>query len=63
MIHDGIVSSVHSCLLKLFPPQNAELRNDHKDITEQINQNIQVLHSARLASGPSPQDSGIYSSM
>ncbi|XP_027173273.1 26S proteasome non-ATPase regulatory subunit 9-like isoform X1 [Coffea eugenioides] len=28
----------------------AELRNDHKDITEKINQNIQVLHSARLTS-------------
>lgn len=28
----------------------AVLRNDHKDITEQINQNIEVLHSARLTS-------------
>ncbi|KAL0383027.1 UNVERIFIED_CONTAM: putative 26S proteasome regulatory subunit p27 [Sesamum calycinum] len=27
----------------------AELRNDHKDITEKINQNIQLLHSATLA--------------
>ncbi|KAJ6923662.1 26S proteasome non-ATPase regulatory subunit 9 [Populus alba x Populus x berolinensis] len=27
----------------------AELRNDHKEITEKINENIQVLHSARLA--------------
>nr|GLL45371.1 26S proteasome non-ATPase regulatory subunit 9 [Ipomoea trifida] len=35
----------------------AVLRNDHKDVTEKISQNIQVLHSARLASGPS-QDSG-----
>ncbi|KAL8493031.1 hypothetical protein ACS0TY_024297 [Phlomoides rotata] len=26
----------------------AELRNDHKEITEKINQNIQVLHSAKL---------------
>ncbi|CAJ1975546.1 unnamed protein product [Sphenostylis stenocarpa] len=26
----------------------AELRNDHKEISEQINQNIQILHSARL---------------
>ncbi|CAK9168854.1 unnamed protein product [Ilex paraguariensis] len=26
----------------------AELRNDHKDITEKIDQNIQILHSARL---------------
>ncbi|WVZ21060.1 hypothetical protein V8G54_008382 [Vigna mungo] len=28
----------------------AELRNDHKEITEKINQNIQILHSARLES-------------
>ncbi|CAB4288855.1 unnamed protein product [Prunus armeniaca] len=27
----------------------AELRNDHKEITEILNENIQVLHSARLA--------------
>ncbi|KAK6156612.1 hypothetical protein DH2020_010860 [Rehmannia glutinosa] len=27
----------------------AELRNDHKDITEKIDQNIQLLHSAKLA--------------
>lgn len=27
----------------------AELRNDYEDITETINQNIQVLHSAKLA--------------
>ncbi|KAL5547505.1 hypothetical protein UlMin_002736 [Ulmus minor] len=27
----------------------SELRNDHKEITEKINENIQVLHSARLA--------------
>ncbi|XP_003633172.1 26S proteasome non-ATPase regulatory subunit 9 isoform X2 [Vitis riparia] len=27
----------------------AELRNDYKDITEKINENIQLLHSARLA--------------
>lgn len=31
----------------------AELRNDHKIITEKIDQNIQVLHSARLTSTPS----------
>ncbi|CAN4113221.1 unnamed protein product [Withania somnifera] len=31
----------------------AELRNDHKIMTEKIDQNIQVLHSARLASIPS----------
>ncbi|GMP35863.1 hypothetical protein CsSME_00008160 [Camellia sinensis var. sinensis] len=37
----------------------AELRSDHKDITEQINQNIQLLHSARLVSKSSPPiDSG-----
>ncbi|KAG5593716.1 hypothetical protein H5410_034948 [Solanum commersonii] len=35
----------------------AELRNDHKIITEKIDQNIQVLHSARLASTPSVKDS------
>ncbi|KAL3535102.1 hypothetical protein ACH5RR_003563 [Cinchona calisaya] len=33
----------------------AELRNDHKDITETINQNIEVLHSARLTS-PATKD-------
>ncbi|KAJ6743004.1 26S PROTEASOME NON-ATPASE REGULATORY SUBUNIT 9 [Salix viminalis] len=27
----------------------AELRNDHKEITEKIDENIQVLHSSRLA--------------
>lgn len=27
-----------------------ELRNDHKEITEKIDQNIQILHSARLGS-------------
>ncbi|CAJ2642067.1 unnamed protein product [Trifolium pratense] len=27
----------------------AELRNDYTDITDKINQNIQILHSARLA--------------
>ncbi|KAJ8767924.1 hypothetical protein K2173_020864 [Erythroxylum novogranatense] len=27
----------------------AELRNDHKQISEKINENIQLLHSARLA--------------
>ncbi|KAK7354254.1 hypothetical protein VNO80_19713 [Phaseolus coccineus] len=31
----------------------AELRNDHKEITEKIDQNIQILHSARLGGGPS----------
>ncbi|CAK7338202.1 unnamed protein product [Dovyalis caffra] len=37
----------------------AELRSDHKEITEKINQNIQVLHSARLApNSSSPKDSG-----
>ncbi|XP_059453131.1 uncharacterized protein LOC132183741 [Corylus avellana] len=32
----------------------SELRNDHRELTEKINQNIQVLHSARLPSGSSP---------
>ncbi|KAJ1410349.1 PDZ superfamily [Sesbania bispinosa] len=32
----------------------AELRNDHQEITEQINRNIQILHSARLANRSSP---------
>ncbi|XP_061344637.1 probable 26S proteasome regulatory subunit p27 [Gastrolobium bilobum] len=37
----------------------AELRNDHKEITEKINQNIQILHSARLGNRSSPfQSSG-----
>ncbi|PIN00950.1 26S proteasome regulatory complex, subunit PSMD9 [Handroanthus impetiginosus] len=37
----------------------AELRNDHKDITEKINQNIQLLHSAKLTPTiPSVEDSG-----
>lgn len=37
----------------------AELRNDHKEITEKLNENIQVLHSARLApKSSSLKDSG-----
>ncbi|CAN4113222.1 unnamed protein product [Withania somnifera] len=41
----------------------AELRNDHKIMTEKIDQNIQVLHSARLASIPSSvKDSGVQGS-
>ncbi|KAL3824632.1 hypothetical protein ACJIZ3_020661 [Penstemon smallii] len=36
----------------------AELRNDHKDITEKINQNIELLHSARLAPTAAGNDSG-----
>ncbi|XP_040997159.1 26S proteasome non-ATPase regulatory subunit 9 [Juglans microcarpa x Juglans regia] len=32
----------------------SELRSDHREITEKINQNIQVLHSARLPSKSSP---------
>lgn len=37
----------------------AELRNDHKEITEKINENIQLLHSARLLPVPtSAKDSG-----
>ncbi|XVE97468.1 hypothetical protein REPUB_Repub03eG0022300 [Reevesia pubescens] len=35
----------------------AELKNDHKEITEKINVNIQVLHSSRLTS--TPKDSGV----
>ncbi|KAK6944348.1 Nas2, N-terminal [Dillenia turbinata] len=35
----------------------SELRNDHKDITEKINQNIELLHSARLAPTSSTKDS------
>ncbi|XP_048228358.1 26S proteasome non-ATPase regulatory subunit 9 isoform X2 [Ricinus communis] len=42
----------------------AVLRNDHKEITEKINENIQVLHSARLASrSPSVKDSDASNSM
>lgn len=37
----------------------AELRNDHNEITEKINENIQLLHSARLLPVPtSTKDSG-----
>ncbi|CAH9087591.1 unnamed protein product [Cuscuta europaea] len=37
----------------------AELRNDHKDLTEKMEKYIQVLHSSRLSSTPSTtQDSG-----
>ncbi|XP_059637740.1 probable 26S proteasome regulatory subunit p27 isoform X2 [Cornus florida] len=37
----------------------AELRNDHKDVTGKIDENIQMLHSARLAPKSSPfKDSG-----
>ncbi|XP_027339491.1 26S proteasome non-ATPase regulatory subunit 9 isoform X1 [Abrus precatorius] len=32
----------------------AELRNDHKEMTAKINQNIQILHSARLGTWASP---------
>lgn len=32
----------------------SELRNDHKDITNKINENIQVLHSARLVQKKTP---------
>ncbi|XVE53652.1 hypothetical protein DITRI_Ditri03aG0020200 [Diplodiscus trichospermus] len=34
-----------------------ELKNDHKEVTEKINLNIQVLHSLRLTS--TPKDSGV----
>ncbi|KAI9117717.1 hypothetical protein K1719_011883 [Acacia pycnantha] len=32
----------------------AELRNDHKEISEKINQNVQILHAVRLGSKTSP---------
>lgn len=32
----------------------SELRNDHKEITDKLNENIQVLHSARLAPRSAP---------
>ncbi|KAE8656605.1 26S proteasome non-ATPase regulatory subunit 9-like isoform 3 [Hibiscus syriacus] len=35
----------------------AELKNDHGEITEKINVNIQLLHSAKLTS--TPKDSGV----
>ncbi|GKV03304.1 hypothetical protein SLEP1_g15630 [Rubroshorea leprosula] len=38
----------------------AELKVDHNDITDKINANIQVLHSARLApTSSSPEGSGV----
>lgn len=40
----------------------AELRNDHKEITEKINENIQVLHSARLATKDSVVGNAVPSS-
>lgn len=36
----------------------AELQNDHNDITDKINQNIQLLHSARLEQTATRRDSG-----
>lgn len=38
----------------------AELQNDHKDITEKINANIQMLHSVRVGAKSSSQDSGLF---
>ncbi|XP_039052160.1 26S proteasome non-ATPase regulatory subunit 9-like isoform X2 [Hibiscus syriacus] len=35
----------------------AELKNDHGEITEKINVNIQLLHSAKLTSTPKDSDS------
>ncbi|KAI6680486.1 hypothetical protein NL676_034367 [Syzygium grande] len=32
----------------------SELRNDHKEITDKLNENLQVLHSARLAPKSAP---------
>ncbi|PON41908.1 PDZ domain containing protein [Parasponia andersonii] len=38
----------------------SELRNDHKEITEKINRNIEVMHSARLAPRTSsPKEPGL----
>ena len=37
----------------------AELRNDHKDITEKMSQNIELLHSAKHTTATSSvKDSG-----
>ncbi|XP_018504962.2 26S proteasome non-ATPase regulatory subunit 9 [Pyrus x bretschneideri] len=40
-------SSRFQCTVHRFSPKS-ELRNDHKEITEKLNRNIEVLHSARL---------------
>jgi hypothetical protein len=56
-----VVLQLHICKFDLiivffffFSFPSVELRNDHRELTEKINQNIQVLHSARLPSGSSP---------
>ncbi|KAJ4813701.1 26S proteasome non-ATPase regulatory subunit 9 [Rhynchospora pubera] len=36
----------------------AELRNDHKDITDRIHKNIQLLHSAKLPHNPDSKNQG-----
>lgn len=42
-----------------FVLPGTELRNDHKDITNKIDQNIQLLHSAKLTTTTaSVKDSG-----
>ncbi|PSS08123.1 26S proteasome non-ATPase regulatory subunit 9 [Actinidia chinensis var. chinensis] len=41
---------------------DVELRSDHKDITERINQSIQLLHSARLAPKSSPNSGNVEGS-
>ncbi|KAJ6330741.1 hypothetical protein OIU76_009357 [Salix suchowensis] len=64
-----LVSPATSLILRVFPRSDidipvvraerhrlAELRNDHKEITEKIDENIQVLHSSRLATKDSGND-------
>ncbi|GAB2216628.1 hypothetical protein Droror1_Dr00024404 [Drosera rotundifolia] len=38
----------------------AALKNDHKDLTERIDKNIQLLHATKLAKTPVSTDSGNY---
>ncbi|KAF5749513.1 26S proteasome non-ATPase regulatory subunit 9 [Tripterygium wilfordii] len=58
----GNLVDSEACLfivIKVFPILFAELRNDHKEITEKINANIQVQHSARhVPRSSSTEDSG-----
>lgn len=40
---------------------SAELRNDHQEISAKINENVQLLHSARLSTvSSSVKDSGLW---
>ncbi|XP_050272288.1 uncharacterized protein LOC126715628 [Quercus robur] len=41
----------------------SELRNDHKVTTEKIDQNIQILHSSRLASRSSPPKESVQGNL